>query len=408
MVGQTLALADAVLKDDYQGPVAKQINDECKLATQVAKNTKDFFGRRAIIPCVMTRNTGVGSRLENETLPAAGAQGTVTQIVPLRSHYGRIRLSRQVISRMNSDRGAFLRATALEMDGLKSDAARDYNRQLWGTSDGILATCSTTTAATTVVLATTTPEQVLVNLAEGIKVDIGDNAGATPQSVAANRAVSNVNFTTPGFDIDGSAVTTSSSNCVYRAGSGGTGASQRELTGVQTIVKATGTLFGISATTYFQWQSLADSNSGTNRPLSETLVAKLMMRTRNRSGQQVNQLWAEDQVYRFASNLLSAQKRFVNTLEVTGGLKGLAFAADGDEVPLMRDRDTPPNVLYGFATNKLVEYVEEDWKFEDLDGSVLQRSTDSTHSFEAIFFKFSEFATTQRNAHFVISDLQGA
>jgi hypothetical protein len=133
-----------------------------------------------------------------------------------------------------------------------------------------------------------------------------------------------------------------------------------------------------------------------------------MMRAENRSGKRVNQLWAEDGVYRYAVNLLSAQKRFVNATEVTGGLKGIAFAIDGDDTPLIRDRDCPPNVLYGLCTDELIEYVDEDWKFEDLDGSVISRSPDGTHTFEAYWFKFSEFATTRRNAHFLIADLDVA
>lgn len=416
MAGQTLALADAVLKDDYQGPVRKQINDSCKLVAQAMKNTSDFVGRRAVIPCQMTRNTGVGSRLEGEVMPSAGNQGTVTQIVPLRSHYGRIRFTRQVISRMQSDRGAFVRAVQFEMDGIKADAARDYNRQAWGTSNGVIATCGTTNANTTVQLSTSTPESILVTLAEGKKVDIG--TVANPQLIAAARTITAVDLVNATITIDGAAVTTTSSHFVFNQGAGGNGANQRELTGLQTMILDGGTLFGISGTTYFQWTSIAERNGstaatvpmtgGTSRPLSENLVSKAMMRAENRSGKRANQLWAEDGVYRYAANLLSAQKRFVNTLELTGGTKGLAFAVDGDDTPLIRDRDCPPNQMFGVSTEDLTEYVDEDWSFEDLDGNVLQRSPDSTHTFEAIFYKFSEWSTTRRNAHFLITDLDTA
>src|SRR5258708_4785036 len=143
MAGQTLALADAVLKDDYEGPVREQLNNQCKLAMQVGKNTTSFVGRRAVVPLHVSRNTGVGARLEGEVLPAAGAQGTVDVFVPCRYNYGRIRLSKQVITRMASDRGAFVRALDLEMNGIKSDNGRDYNRQLWATSDGKIAQCGT-------------------------------------------------------------------------------------------------------------------------------------------------------------------------------------------------------------------------------------------------------------------------
>lgn len=404
MAGLNLSLADAVLKDDYQGPIRKQINDDCKLVRQAVRNTQDLVGRRAVVPLHMTRNVGVGARLENEVLPAAGNQGTTTQIVNLRSNYGRLRLSRQVISRMESDRGAFTQATKLEMDGLKADSTRDYNRQSWGTSDGKIATCGVTTASTTVVLAATTPEQTMVNLAEGMRVDIG--TVANPTSVASNRSVSSVDITNRTFVVSGAAVTTAGTDFVFRQGSGGSGANQRELTGLQNMVAATGTLFGVDPTVYFQWASIDEANGGTARPISENLVAKAGMRAENRSQKMVDQLWSEDGVFRSAMNLLTAQKRFVNTTEVKGGATGVEFAAGGEMTVLMRDRDATPGVMFGVVTSELTEWVDEDWQFEDLDGSVLQRATDGTHAFEAIWFKFSEFGTSRRNAHFRISDLE--
>lgn len=409
MPGLTLSAADAVLKEFYEGPLRKQINDEVKFVTQVTKDKVNFVGRRAIIPCHMTRNTGIGSRLENEQIPVAGNQGTVDQIVATKAHYGRYRLTRQVISRMDGERGSFIRAASLEADGLKTDTAREYNRQAWGTSDGAIATCGVTAlGATVIVLASSTPEQTLVNLAEGMRIDIGTTAN--PQSIVANRGISAVDFTNKTITITGGGIpsATSASNFIFRQGSGGTGANQREITGVPTMVSSSGALFGIDPATYWQWASITESNSGTLRPISENLVARAMHRSMNRSGKPVTQLWAEDGVYRAAANVLAAQKRIVNSLDLSGGNKGLEFSAGGDSVALMRDRDAPTNVIFGLAVSEFTEYVNEDWQFENLDGSVMRLATDGSHAFEAIWFKFSELATHRRNAHFLISDLDVA
>lgn len=402
----TLALADAVLKEDYKGPVRKQINDSVGLLAQVDKNTEDLVGRRAIVPCHMKRNTGVGARKEGEALPAAGNQGTVDEIVSLRYNYGRIRLTKQTITRMQSDRGAFIKAVKLEMEGLVSDTNRDVGRQVWGTSDGKIATCGTTTASTTVQLATTTPESVMVGFQEGMRVDIG--TVANPQLIAADREISAADLTNKTITISGAAVTTSSSHFIFRQGSGGSSTDQRELTGMQTIVASSGSLFSIDPATYPAWASIVEDNSGTNRPPSENLIEKAGHRAENRSGKVVNQLWAEDGVVRAAANMLSAKQRVVNQLELKGGHKAIEFSWIGGSAPLMKDRDAPPNKLYGIATSELVEYVDEDWTWEDEDGKVLQRSPDSTHTFEAYFFKFHEFATVRRNAHYRIDDLEAA
>lgn len=407
MAGQTLALADAVLKDDYEGPVRDQMNQLCKLTAQVTKNRQDFFGRQAIVPCHVGRNTGIGARLEGEVLPAAGAQGYIRQLIPCRSEYGKIRLTKQVISRMASDRGGFLNMVNAEMDGIKTDGARDYNRQLWGTSDGVVSKCGTTTAANVVVLDTLTTEQMLVTFAENsMRVDIG--TVASPQLIAANRLVTAVDFTNKTITIDGAAVTTTSSHFIFRQGAGGSGANQREVTGVQSIVSNTGTLFGIDPAVYFQWQSIVDSNSGTLRPISEGLVAKTQMRANNRSGKDIDLLWCEDGVFRAFGNLLQGQKRIVNTQQLMGGYTGLEFASAGTNTVVTYDRDCPPNKLYGFCTPDLVEYVDDDWQWESLDGSVLNRATDGTHAFEAIWYSFREFATYRRNSHLRIDDLEAA
>jgi hypothetical protein len=405
VAGLNLTLADAVLKDDYQGPVRKQINDEVLLLAQVTKNTKDFHGRRAVIPLHMSRNTGVGSRLENEVLPEAGFQGTVDQLVPLHYHYGRVRFTRQVISRMQSDRSAFVRAVRFEMDNLKTDEARDQNRQVWSTSDGRVAQCGTTTAANLVVLNALTPEQMLVNFAEkGYRVDIG--TVANPQAVAANRAITAVDIANKTITIDGGAVTTASTHYIFRAGNGGSGANQRELTGIQSIVSDTGALFGVDPANYFQWASLAERNGGTLRPFAPNLFTKGIMRTGNRSGSKDMVVIASDGVYRHIANYLQAMQRAVNTLDLKGGHKALSISATGREYGLAADRDAPVNTMWGISLKDLVEFVEEDWQWEDMDGSVLQRSPDQTHTFEAIHFKFSELATYRRNSHIVWADMQ--
>ncbi len=405
MAGLTLTLADAVLKEDYKGPLRKQINDMVVLAAQVAKNRDDIYGRRAIVPLQVGRNTGVGARLEGEQMPAAGNQATTDQIISLRSNYGRIRLTRQVISRMEKDRGAFVRAVALEMDGLRDDCGRDYNRQLWGTSDGRIAQCAVNAATTVILLNAATPEQTIVNFAEGMAVDIGTVAAPQLETTLA-RTITAVSFTNKSITISGANITTAITDFVFRAGAGGSAASQRELTGVQTMVLDTGVLFNVDPAVFFGWASINENNAGVARPVSENIVTKAMMRCRNRSGQSDFTLYAEDQAYRAAVNNLSAKHRIVNTLELQGGHSAIAYVLGGKSYPLVAERDCPVGIMYGLCHPKFVEYVDEDWQWEDMDGSALHLAMDGTHSFEAYYFKFSEFATVQRNAHFILADLE--
>jgi len=404
-MGQTLALADAVLKDDYQGPLRKQINDRVKFIAQFDKNTTDFVGRRAIVPCHVGRNTGRGWRLEGEVMAPAGNQKTVDAIINMRYGQARVRLTKQVISHMASDRGAFVRAVKMETEGVVTDMVRDRAVYGWGNGTGALAQCGTTSGSVTVQLDTDTPESILVHIREGMAVDIG--TAADPDSVASQRLVTGVDLTNKTLTIEGATVTTSSTHFITQYGSGGVvGTDQRVPTGWG-LICGTSTFQSIDPSTYPVWQSVIDSNSGTARPFSENLLEKTSHRAENQSGMVADVIYAEDQVYRTVANHLKAYQRIVNQVTLKGGHKGISFSFGGDEdVTLMRDRDAPVGTLNGVATKSISRYVLDDWQWETEDGHVLRLSSDSTHSFEGIYFGHEELGCHQRNANWQIADLE--
>lgn len=403
-MGLTLSLADAVLKEDYKGPLRKQINDRTKFIAQVENNTEDFAGRRAIVPCHVGRNSGIGYRKEGEVLPPAGNQRTVDAIIPMRYGEARIKLSKQVIAHMAKDRGAFIRAVKLETSGLVADVSRDRARQVWATTVGTMAQCGTTSNSTTVQLATTTPEQSLINLREGAVVDIGTTS--SPQSVATARRVTAADLTNKTITIEGAAVTTTSSHFISRYGSGGTSTDQRELTPWSTLC-GTGSCQSIDGSTEPAWASVVDTNSSVTRAFTEALIEKTSQRAENRSGMVAKTVYAEDGTYRAVAQHLKAYQRIVNQVTLKGGHKGISFNFGGDEdVTLVRDRDCVPKTLNGVPDGAITRYVLEDWTWEDEDGNVLRLATDSTHTFEAIYYGFEELAVHVRNSLWRIEDVE--
>lgn len=403
-MGLTLSLADAVLKEDYKGPLRKQINDRTKFIAQVENNTEDFAGRRAIVPCHVGRNSGIGYRKEGEVLPPAGNQRTVDAIIPMRYGEARIKLSKQVIAHMAKDRGAFVRAVKLETSGLVADVSRDRARQVWATTVGTMAQCGTTSNSTTVQLATTTPEQSLINLREGAVVDIGTTS--SPQSVATARRVTAADLTNKTITIEGAAVTTSSSHYISRYGSGGTSTDQRELTPWSTLC-GTGSCQSLDGSTEPAWASVVDTNSSVTRAFTEALIEKTSQRAENRSGMVAKTVYAEDGTYRAVAQHLKAYQRIVNQVTLKGGHKGISFNFGGDEdVTLVRDRDCVPKTLNGVPDGAITRYVLEDWTWEDEDGNVLRLATDSTHTFEAIYYGFEELAVHVRNSLWRIEDVE--
>jgi len=405
-MAQSLTNADAALKEYYLPPLREQLNNANVLDAIVSKNTEDFEGRRAILSLHVTRNSGVGSRAENGTLPTAGQQGYAEERVPVYFHYGRIQLSAPVMKAMKSDKGSFVRAVESEMTGLKRDVARNYNRQRFGTSNGVVATCGTTSSATDVVLLTPTSTQ-LRQLEVGLVIDIG--TVANPVSVASARTITAVNTSTGVVSISGAAVsTTSGAAFIFISGSGGAigGAGQKEITGLRTIVDSSGSLFNVDPATYPVWSSYESSNSGTLRAPSDTLFEEALDNVNINSGEDVDVIVTTNGISRAYANSLKSQKRFTNTIDLKGGFKALEVSSGRNAVGLVWDRDCPTQHAFFLNTKHLTDYVETDWEWADDDGSILGRVAD-TDAYEARLRKFAEQATDKRNSHGKIVDLSG-
>ena len=414
----TLSTVDAILKDDYK-EYLDNLNEANFILSQVETRKDTVQGRIARHAVHLGRSSGVGARAEGSTLPTAANQSYATVPVPVRYVYGRIQLSGPTIKQAVTDRGAFIDALDAEMEGIKKDAMKDVNRQLWGTSNGVIAQCGTTSAATTVVLASTTGSTALRQLFfdGGMVVDIG--TVAAPTTVASARTITSVDETNKTIAISGAAVTTSSLHFVFRSGAGGAssntgqpGDGQVELTGLQTMVDDTAVLHTIDPSSQPKWKSYVNSNSGTNRSITETLITGSIMKTLTNSGKKPSLLVSAEGVNLAISNLLLSLKRNMEQTNLKGGYAGIQFyspsvSGKGDEAPtaLYADFDCPNNRLYGINPDVLVYHqVGDGFQFMDLDGAVMNRKPD-VDAYEATLYTYGELACKQRNAHFVIKDI---
>lgn len=414
----SLSTVDAILKDDYKD-FLDNLNEANFILSQVETRKDTVQGRIARHAVHLGRSSGVGARAENGTLPTAGNQAYATVPVPVRYVYGRIQLSGPTIRQAVSDRGAFIDALDAEMEGIKRDAMKDVNRQLWGTSNGVIAQCGTTSSSTTVVLAASTGSTALRQLFfdGGMVVDIG--TVAAPTTVASARTVTSVDETNKTIAISGAAVTTTSSHFVFRSGAGGAsnnsgqpGDGQVELTGLQTIVDDTAVLHTINPSTQPKWKSYVNANGGTNRSITETLITGSIMKTLTNSGKKPSLLVSAEGVNLAVSNLLLSLKRNMEQTNLKGGYAGIQFyspsvSGKGDESPtvLYADFDCPNNRLYGINPEVLVFHqVGDGFQFMDLDGAVMNRKPD-LDAYEATLYMYGELACKQRNAHFVIKDI---
>jgi hypothetical protein len=393
----TLATVDAALKDDYQPAIREQLVNYWMLLMQMESNTDDVEGRYAVLSLHTGRNAGVGGRAPGAPLPAAGKQSYEEQRVPITRNYARIGIDGDLIEATGSDRGSFARQLQTELDGALTDLKNDVSRQLYGDSTKAIAQCGTTTADTEVILTSPTTTQ-LRQLSRGMKVDIGTTSDY--DLIVGDAEITAINKTTGTITID-SAVTTTSSHYITRAGSDG-----NELTGLREIVAGSGTLFNVNPTTVPEWVSTVNS-AGSNRTPTETLFEKVIEDIHFESDEDVNMMLTSRGVRRSFTATLQSQKRFTDT-NVAGGFKAVTIAAGNVEIPLVVDNDAPANTAFFLNTKRLTQYqMGSAWSFMDRDGTVL-KYVPGFDQYEAVIYNYHELATDRRNAHGIATQLTEA
>lgn len=396
--------ASGVLKEFYLPAVREQLNNRNEYEAQLEKSGDNFDseGEEVVLSLHVNRNPGIGSRGELEDLPAPGSQSYVKARVPVKHHYGQIQISGPVMRATLTDSGSWLRALESEQAGVINDLRRDHERQLLGTSNGVIAQCGVTSAATAVV--TTATDTQIRQLRVGDIIDIG--TVAAPTTVASARTITAISGTT--VTISGAAVTTTASHFIFRTGNGGiaSGVGQKEVTGVQSIVASSGTLFEVDPTSYPEWTSseVAASAAAISVPLIEELLDEIDI---------VSPVGTPDWGFtthrqaRVLAATLTSNRRYVNEMELKGGFTGLEVATASGTIGVSTLRDCPVQTFYAVNTAHMSLNQQSDWEFMEEDGSVLSRivTGNGKDGYGATLFKYDEQTTDVRSAHGLISGL---
>jgi hypothetical protein len=403
----TLATIESYLKEVYQGRIREQLNDEIVALKRITRSgagvTNEVGGKYVTFPIHTRRNSGIGSRFENEALPAPGQQGHAAARVGLKYAYGGVQLTGQAISLSDTDAKAFAKALDNEVEGLKNDLKKDMNRQIYGTGNGAIGVATGANTGATVPVADARLFQIgmVVDTQTGTTVD---NTNLVVASVSLVPGANTVTFTaTPGTAL-------AAADIIVRAGSGIRTAGTKELTGLAAIISDTGTLYNIDPTVEPEWRATVNANGGTPRALSEALMIKMTDDIRVKGGSTTLILQSLG-VRRAYFNLLSQLRQTVNTQEFTGGFSGLAFTTDRGEIPVVADVDAPLNTQWFINEDAITYYRDEDWHFIDRDGSMWKQVRDANGDYDAYYARmveYHELGTDRRNSHGVIRDITEA
>jgi hypothetical protein len=398
-MGATLTTATNILKEIYEPRIREQLQNHLKTSKRIEQTsegvTSEVGGKYVVFPIHVKRNHGIGARLEMEELPTARNQGYARAQVSLAYEYGAVRLSGQSMELAQSNFQAFASVLDEEVNGIQRDLAKDFNRQIYGTSVGVLGVV--TGANTTVTVPMTNTQYMEV----GMVVDIYDATGTTNKTGASSPTGAVIVDVTKDTSIEldvAPGTATANTDIVVRHGS-----LNREIIGLEQIVDDSTSLFGIDPSTEPVWKSVMNDNAGVNRALSESLMITMVDDIYTNGGN-TTAIFTTLGVRRSYFNLLVQQRRYCDTKDFEGGFKGLAFTTDNGEIPLISDVDCQPNRMYFLNEKEMKIYRESDWSFMDRDGSKWQRVI-GYDAYDATLYKYCQLGTHRRNSHGLLDDI---
>lgn len=393
-MGQTLATLTPLLKEVYEGGLNSQLNGDAKAYNRIKTNAKAsqrFGGKYVNFPLHVARNSGIGSRNENEPLPVAGFQDTREATIPMKSHYAAVEITGQAIELADKDYQTFAEALDLEVTGIKNDVAKEKNRQFFGNGSGARA-----------VVASLAGQVITVSTAKALDIngvyDIVTVAGAVRQT-----AITVSNIVDNRVTVIGTTTGTVAGDILVRTGSFG-----REWTGIGAIVSDSTTLQGIDPAQVPLWKSVVVNNGNVSTNVSELMFTRMADKIYENGGK-TSVIFTPLGVQRAWFAMLQSSRRFVNTTEAKGGFTGVAFeSASQGQISMIADIDAPAGSAIFLDEKALTIYSNGGYKFMNRSGSMWSQKRTNAGTFDAwqaTLYEYSEMGTNRRNTHGIITNI---
>ena len=401
-MSQTLSNFDEVLKSDYLPAIREQLNHETILMNNIQRNEESVTGKEWKMAAHYGRNSGVGARPDNGTLPTAGNQAYKNPYDSVKFNYARITVTGPTMKASRDNDGAFVQALGSEIEGAMRDLKKDINFQLFndGTAYRALVNGDPGTGTTLTVDAPGTSY-----LSDGMLIDIVDPISGVPCTSSTDLVITSVDSSTACTMSAAINADVADNDVVVRAGSTDDAGTSYEMMGLKGIVDdATyvATLHHLARGTYAWWNCAThanDDNSGTNRDLTTSLMQDSFTAVQKLGGKVGAILTTFELRDAYAAELVS-DKRFVNTLDLDGGFSGLEY----NGIAVIPDQDALANTMLFVDWNHLFLFQMSDFDWMDQDGAVLSRVA-SSDSYEAVLYWYANLGTDRPRAHSFLRDV---
>ena len=389
-----LSAFDYILKYKMLGPIRQQFADKIDFLKRISRTAAhiDGTGRKVLIPLLMNTGQSVGARSDGGALPTAAASTTYESQTTLKHNYATLRVTGPTIRASRKNASAFARAVTFEMKNKMLALKQDLERQFFGYGKGFMAQVNGAVAGQVI----TVDNPGTKYLKTGMVIDVVDSSGTKSANSVTISSIDSTNSTvtiTAGGDIS----SVSDNEYLVRED-----AYNIEMMGLRGIIDddtLLSSLQGVDSGTYTDWQGKVYDNSGTNRDLTLALMQTPFSYCEEEEGTDVV-MYTTFAVRDKYADLLTADKRFVNTLNLDGGFKALDFNGR----PLIPIAYCYPNKIFYVFENLLEIAQYSDIAWADEDGSVLHKVS-GYDIYEADLYWDSELITVKRKPHALLDDI---
>jgi hypothetical protein len=368
MATQTLATADAILKDLYRGPIIEQLNYKTYMLDMIERDGEsvDFTGRRAIFPVHSAPNFSATSFSDGGTLTSPGIQGYQDGIVAIRYHNAGLELTDMAIKQATGNEGSFVNLLDADSKKLAQDMKKNVNRQVFGTGDGLITALTSGTSTSVFVVASTQYLRVGQPIDVLVRSTGAATAGGLSTVITAIVRATNTITVSPVL-----AGTPDNTYGVYLPG-----ARLLEMDGLRNIAATGRTLHGINSATAGNefWNGFSRSAGSTTA--GESLFEQLADDVGGSGQGEVDVFLTSRGVRRRLADTYQSTKRFVDAkaVEIHGGYQAIFV----NEIPVVADDDVPKGFAFALRKSafKWFQVSDPDW-LKSEDGTIWQLAAGS-------------------------------
>ena len=374
----------AELKNYYQGPIKDQFNEDVPILRGSEKVKQGWTGYQIVRPLRVRRNQGIGATSDGGILPSIGRQGTVQATITSAFNYLRFGVTGPMIKASANDVGAFVRSAAYELEMGYKDLTSDVNRQVsWdGTGDLAAVNANTTASTTLVIKGRESTEPALKFVDVGLVFDVYSGSTQVAASITVTAVSGTPSAATATLTLS-APVTVTAGDILVRANSFG-----YEMAGLLSSINSdTSTLNGVDRSVYPSYQSNAIAVAG--NALSLDYLQQGYNAAVLRGGAKLSALYSDFASLRMYQKLLTADKRYVNTIKGDGGFASKdQYYMDFNSIAWVPDKDCPTRVFF-LQPDVLKLYILAEMEFADETGSMYIAQT-SADQFEVRVRHFSQ------------------